>query len=296
MSAPGRNSPCPCGSGKRYKECHGAVAGQASPIAPVDDTTRRMLDEALAAQRAGRLADAVALYGAVIAIRPDTFDALHMLGVVHYQRGEFERAQKLLLSALDAMPSDAGARYNLQLIESVLERRMVERDICRDTLPRLAPRCVASSAQSDGRHWRNGALDVIVSTMEVPARWNDLERLVGWLDGRQTTVWLYPGMRRPAAATLACREIDAAAGSIPRLAQAIFVGAAQSPAQWYGCSAAIDVALYCCDDDDPCALLDRIPELAREGRTPVTLMFPSTMMVRRIGLPGIVVEGAVAIS
>ncbi len=24
-----RNSPCPCGSGKKYKHCHGAVAGVA---------------------------------------------------------------------------------------------------------------------------------------------------------------------------------------------------------------------------------------------------------------------------
>ncbi|MFW6201792.1 MAG: SEC-C metal-binding domain-containing protein, partial [Gemmatimonadota bacterium] len=23
---PGRNDPCPCGSGKKYKKCHGAVA------------------------------------------------------------------------------------------------------------------------------------------------------------------------------------------------------------------------------------------------------------------------------
>jgi len=25
----GRNDPCPCGSGKKYKKCHGAAAGAA---------------------------------------------------------------------------------------------------------------------------------------------------------------------------------------------------------------------------------------------------------------------------
>ena len=30
----GRNDPCPCGSGKRYKQCHGAVGGAASPLRP----------------------------------------------------------------------------------------------------------------------------------------------------------------------------------------------------------------------------------------------------------------------
>ncbi|MFV2007168.1 MAG: SEC-C metal-binding domain-containing protein, partial [Longimicrobiales bacterium] len=24
---PGRNDPCPCGSGKKYKKCHGRMAG-----------------------------------------------------------------------------------------------------------------------------------------------------------------------------------------------------------------------------------------------------------------------------
>ncbi|MEP7183944.1 MAG: SEC-C metal-binding domain-containing protein, partial [Betaproteobacteria bacterium] len=30
MNIPSRNAPCPCGSGRRYKDCHGALAA-ASP-------------------------------------------------------------------------------------------------------------------------------------------------------------------------------------------------------------------------------------------------------------------------
>ncbi|MDL1950502.1 hypothetical protein FBQ97_11905, partial [Acidobacteria bacterium ACD] len=26
----GRNDPCPCGSGKKYKKCHGAAGGHAA--------------------------------------------------------------------------------------------------------------------------------------------------------------------------------------------------------------------------------------------------------------------------
>jgi len=26
MNKPGRNDPCPCGSGKKYKSCHGKLA------------------------------------------------------------------------------------------------------------------------------------------------------------------------------------------------------------------------------------------------------------------------------
>ena len=33
----GRNDPCPCGSGKKFKKCHGDVTAQASPNQPILD-------------------------------------------------------------------------------------------------------------------------------------------------------------------------------------------------------------------------------------------------------------------
>src|SRR5436190_8593326 len=118
-AAPRRNAPCPCGSGKRYKECHGAL------VAPLDAPTgdiavRQRMQAAAVAQQAGRYAEAIALYESVLAKYPRTFAAVHMLGVVHYQRGEFVRAHELVRSALAIVPADAGARYNLRLIESAL--------------------------------------------------------------------------------------------------------------------------------------------------------------------------------
>jgi hypothetical protein len=55
-----RNAPCPCGSGRRYKGCCGAVTTRAMRAAspPVGSLTRR----AVALQREGRLVDAAALY------------------------------------------------------------------------------------------------------------------------------------------------------------------------------------------------------------------------------------------
>jgi tetratricopeptide (TPR) repeat protein len=89
------------------------------PLSHPDESTQRQLDAALAAQQAGRLAEAIARYEAVIAKHPDIFDALHMSGVAHYQRGDFERALELVTSALRVSPSDRPARYNLTLIEAV---------------------------------------------------------------------------------------------------------------------------------------------------------------------------------
>ncbi len=287
MNAPARNSPCPCGSGKRYKDCHGALAAPPDPLAR-DATTQRQLDAALAAQHAGRFAAAIALYESVIAQHPRMFDALHMLGVVHYQRGEFGRAHELLSSALALMPLHAGARHNLQLIESALERRAIERALCGETLRRLGSRCIAPSPPADRRHWHGTAPDLIVSKTDMRDAWAKLEGLVRWL-GAAPTLWAYPAASPPAPSSLSVKTIDPGAGALPQHGVAIFYGADISPAPWYARARATDVALYC-EADDPCVLVDRICELANEGRTPVRLLFASATLGRRIGLDGRVVD------
>lgn len=37
MGSVGRNEPCPCGSGRKYKKCHGAPTSAADPMAPLPD-------------------------------------------------------------------------------------------------------------------------------------------------------------------------------------------------------------------------------------------------------------------
>ncbi|HEX4883658.1 MAG TPA: glycoside hydrolase family 99-like domain-containing protein [Casimicrobiaceae bacterium] len=117
-----RNAPCPCGSGRRYKECHGALGADAQSLAAV-------LHDALAAQQAGRLADAIAGYERALAMAPSQFDALHMLGVARFQRGEFEQALALIERALEQRPGDPGATFNHRLVVTALARRPAAREI-----------------------------------------------------------------------------------------------------------------------------------------------------------------------
>jgi tetratricopeptide (TPR) repeat protein len=121
----GRNASCPCGSGRRYKDCHGALGGAAPPL---DDTLRA----ALAAQQAGRLDEAIAGYQRALVVAPAHFDALHMLGVARFQRGEFEAAQALIERALRERPGDPSASFNLRLVETALARRPAEAELERE--------------------------------------------------------------------------------------------------------------------------------------------------------------------
>jgi glycosyltransferase involved in cell wall biosynthesis len=86
----GRNDPCPCGSGKRYKNCCGSIAD-----------TPRLMAAALAAQKARRLDAAERLYREVLALAPNMADALHMLGVIRYERRDYGEAKALIVRALD---------------------------------------------------------------------------------------------------------------------------------------------------------------------------------------------------
>jgi GT2 family glycosyltransferase len=131
-TATSRNAPCHCGSGKRYKHCHG-VASHGNDASPT-------LVQALAEQRAGRLASAESLYRRVLSEDPASPDALHMLAVVRLALGDAHDALELLLRALDATQWRVDAmRTNLGLVLAALagpRARPVRRRAAGGTSPR----------------------------------------------------------------------------------------------------------------------------------------------------------------
>ena len=71
------------------------------------------LKTALGHQRAGRLDEAARLCADVLARQPDQAGALHLLGVIRYQRGDAQAAVDLIRRAIAAAPDDAEAHHNL---------------------------------------------------------------------------------------------------------------------------------------------------------------------------------------
>ena len=67
-----------------------------------------LLDEGIAHQRAGRLPQAVSIYGRILDAVPDHADALHLLGLAAHQFGQKEEALTLLTRAVDCRPDVAG--------------------------------------------------------------------------------------------------------------------------------------------------------------------------------------------
>ena len=75
--------------------------------------TRNLLCRAHAAHQEGKLNEAEAGYHSVLRIRRDDPDALHFLGMLHFQRGERTEAIKFLRRSLASLETNPHAWNNL---------------------------------------------------------------------------------------------------------------------------------------------------------------------------------------
>ena len=158
--AVGRNEPCPCGSGKRYKQCHGAIGsatrlaqpplgatGTTTPVAPPlpratvtatpvaqsspngSATTLAprasapvLAQQGLVLHQRGDLDGAERAYRAALALEREHPLALHYLGVVQHQRGRDMEALPLLERAAVLVPQEPEFQNNLGLALASLDR------------------------------------------------------------------------------------------------------------------------------------------------------------------------------
>jgi hypothetical protein len=126
----GRNAPCPCASGRRYKHCHGTDGPAPLPVIP--EAVAGIMRRALACQRAEHLQEAAALYREVLAQVPDLPDAVHMLGVTHLQAGDYDEALAVLRRAAELFGWRlASVRHNLGLALAAIVARHDRPDAAR---------------------------------------------------------------------------------------------------------------------------------------------------------------------
>ncbi len=273
-TAHSRNAPCPCGSGRRYKECHGSIARvtQGTAAAP------SLMQVALGAQQAGRFGEAAELYAQVLAGDPSNFDALHMLGVVHYQRGWFDDAARLLKRAVALRPDVPAARSNLHLVESVPR---IERELCQEALRRAARlvepvddlRSLAASTST--------VRLVIAQEMTAPDA-AAFGRLLRIFAAARVEVGADPIAisRIPAAPGLRLEHGMYSVGGL-----LVVIGSAHSLRDWVE-AACPDCIVLVVTADEPGDLLDRIRELSRDGKDRIGIIFATAALASRIPLPG----------
>jgi protein O-GlcNAc transferase len=148
MNATARNAPCPCGSGKRYKNCHGAVGGDAEIAAksvaiPEGDDARELLERGLALQQRGDTAQAQSCYERVLALDANHPDAWHLLALLDLANGRAAPALEKVRKAIATFPEHALYHVSLARVLLALERRDEAADAARHALDLDGAACEA---------------------------------------------------------------------------------------------------------------------------------------------------------
>jgi tetratricopeptide (TPR) repeat protein len=278
VSAPAsRNALCPCGSGRRYKDCHGALGGAAGGSGRADTAAARrvaLMQEALALQQAGDIAGAIARYQSVLADDAENFDALHMLGVAFYQQHDLTRAEESLRHAIACNPAVPVAQQNLALVLEAQRLVSAEDALCRAAMPLVAPSCAPADAfaavVAGGR-----PLDVLVGMRECDPNDGLLARIAGSALGPVR-------MHR-----LPARDGGPLQGARATLdAPALVMYGIDEPLDAFGTPADGCARVLVVTRDAPARVHDRIAELSAYGREQVHVRYASALLKRAIGLPG----------
>src|SRR5262245_26156447 len=111
MEVTGRNSPCPCGSGKKFKKCCGNGAGVRQPQSAASDFNT-LIQVGNALQAAGRPADAIEYFRRAIAMDPRSVVGHYNLANALRLDGQIDAAISACDQALKLQPDLAQAHCN----------------------------------------------------------------------------------------------------------------------------------------------------------------------------------------
>ena len=276
-----RNSPCSCGSGRRYKECHGAIGAPLATAVPNPDVDRRnaTLAAALDRQKAGDYFAADVGYRSVLAEVPNHFDALHMLGVVMLQQGRLDEAETLIARATAVRPDVVAAAQNLSRVREARAAGDVEASICRAVLPRLVRLCLSPAPVPLSDVGPGDAVQVVFAgigsdvllakRIATAATSRGAAVTVGNLVGQGPRGWL--SVDEGHLATLKGEAI-------------IIVGIDTSIGDWPLTAAPRSTTLVV-TRNAPCLLLDRVREASGQGRRRVALATHARSVAEAAALP-----------
>ncbi|MBI2317856.1 MAG: tetratricopeptide repeat protein, partial [Betaproteobacteria bacterium] len=129
-----RNDPCPCGSGRKYKHCHGADAGAVSAQA----SAQQLLAAATALLQRGEAAQAERLLQQVLEREPADARATHFLGMARFRLGRTAEGLEELRRAVALAPRETMFQVNLGLLLAEAEK-YAEAETCFRAVIALEP-------------------------------------------------------------------------------------------------------------------------------------------------------------
>jgi len=136
QKAPGRNDPCPCGSGKKYKKCCGAL-----DAVPVEPRSTPSVNDAMGLFQQGRYREATDICLQVLGQNGNDSAANNLYGLLQYRQGNVQQAVKHLVIALNGDPDNALIHSNLCHMSELLGESEAAKKYCERAIelnPKLA--------------------------------------------------------------------------------------------------------------------------------------------------------------
>ena len=315
-----RNSRCPCGSGRSYKDCHGAIGGgNADPLARdsrADAAPRHvrttssyrapaaewahlseseraqcgtLMRQALTYQIAGQLDEAAAAYQEVLAQAPSTHDALHMAGAIELTRGNLDKAERLITAAMAVRPSYNAIEHNLRLVHDAKFAALLSKteDLCERALPILGEFALARGKPHMNSISAEGATSLkkpihLIGRLDAGESEQSLRRIADLVAPHEPTVWCVGDGIVESAHARNMRRVDAMVGAMPRGGTHVYVGVDYNCASWIDRADADRVIVFC-GSAAPSFYIEQLRALARDGSRAIELVFPSQAMAARFG-------------
>ena len=305
-----RNDPCPCGSGRRYKDCHGSLRATAAPEAHARmrksqyrpegedwagiseeacDHLGALMELALKHQLEGRMRDAERTYRAVLEQAPRTHDALHMLGVVRLGLGDFSDAQRLIRAAMALRAPYPAIEKNWSIVRrSIAARDRRGIDLLSDAALPLLFGAIAAPASSHARSSRprdaESALHIVglASGAATDAQWV-ADRVGHLLASLKPEVWhARDRVSAEAWQSFDRHRLDPGVGQRPRNGDVIIVGVEGETDAWL--QDPIHRVLVFALSATPSLCLERLRAIAADGARSLALVFDSRARARHFGL------------
>lgn len=146
MPAPGRNDPCPCGSGKKYKKCclardeaaanaqrdeaaaAKAAATKTSWVIAEDDDLDELSNRVVDLIQQGQLDEAEKARDELTARYPDMVDCIERTAMIHQARGNLPAAIEWWNKTIDFMERNEGFEEDgIQAVRDIVTK--IERQI-----------------------------------------------------------------------------------------------------------------------------------------------------------------------
>jgi hypothetical protein len=255
----------------------------------------QLMQRALRQQVAGKLTEAAAHYAQVLALAPDTHDALHMLGAIELRRGNLPHAKQLIVAALKLRAPYPDIEHNLRMVQDLERAERVSAGraapppeaLCEKALPILvdlalrrpeAPRGQGASADPPAHSKSAIHLLAGVRASSDDGAWL-LGRLAALLAPEAPTIWSATRERSLASQT---RSLVPEAGDYPDGGCHVFVGIDVDCGEWLERADADRVVVFC-QPAPPSHYLQQLRAISRDGARAVELVLPSRAMAARFG-------------